>query len=78
MTNTFPDSRGLFDDLPRRPNKKRMHVADAGDGSVNFVCGHCGYNDGWTEVQTVTKAKRGKPCPKCNENPSRSEHRGHP
>lgn len=60
--------QSLFEKLPRTPRKKLMHVNDAGgDGYVNFICGHCGYDDGWSEVQTVTKAKRGKPCPKCNE-----------
>ncbi len=43
-----------------------MHVVDAGDG-VHFVCDHCGYDDGWTVSEGLAKDKRGRPCPRCQE-----------
>lgn len=47
-----------------------MRVADAGNGdcgpAVNFVCPHCGYDDGWTSSEGLTADKRGRPCPQCN------------
>ena len=59
----------LFDraTLPKAPPVKRMHVADAGDGCIRFVCGHCGHDTYWiTDDQTVSENKRGRPCPRCN------------
>lgn len=60
----------LFDkaDLPRKPRLKRMRVADAGQGCIQFVCPHCSYDTGWIkDERTVSENKRGIPCPQCNE-----------
>lgn len=65
----------LFPDAPRRPKIVRMHVTDAGDGGCGmdggafiacFKCKRCGHAVEWVKVQSVTEAKRGLPCPKCN------------
>ncbi len=60
----------LFDKsiLPRKARVKRMHVADAGQGCIQFVCPHCGHDTGWLKDEhTFTENKRGLPCPKCNQ-----------
>jgi hypothetical protein len=61
----------LFEPPPRARPRKLMRVWDAGnDGTcnvVNFRCPHCGYNDGWTKFKGLTADKRGRPCPRCNE-----------
>lgn len=59
----------LFPAAPRRAPIKRMHVADAGCDAIKFKC-RCGHDTGWIiwnrrEI-TVSEAKRGLPCPKCN------------
>lgn len=62
----------LFDDLP--PRKTRgylMHVTDAGIGEAGghncfLTCARCGAESGWLKFDTVTEAKRGLPCPRCN------------
>jgi hypothetical protein len=65
----------LFD--VSEPDRKRasprvlMHVVDAGPGcddaeQVVMQCGKCGHKTGWITVRTMTEAKRGQPCPKCN------------
>jgi len=60
---------------PRKAPQKLMHVCDArgdccgDDGSgatVRMQCVRCGYETGWLDFLTVTEAKRGIPCPKCN------------
>lgn len=61
----------LFPSGPRAAPVKRMHVVDAGtfpDGSraAEFQCARCGHASGWQRIDTVTKAKRGIPCPRCN------------
>jgi hypothetical protein len=48
-----------------------MHVIDAGEGSNGediavFWCEHCGHETEWLKVGSVSEAKRGLPCPKCN------------
>ncbi len=56
--------------LPKRPRRVMMHVADGGQGHVRFECGKCGHDTGWLrcdETDTVTKLKRGEPCPRCNK-----------
>jgi DNA-directed RNA polymerase subunit RPC12/RpoP len=62
-------------DKPRRPRQWRMVVCDAGDGpcccdetpiSVRYLCPRCDHETGWMGAKTVTEAKRGIPCPKCN------------
>jgi len=59
----------LFDKPPRKRPRVLAHVADAGnceDGQVAyFRCARCEWAE-WTRVRTVTEAKRGYPCPRCN------------
>ncbi len=68
MNQLFP-----YEKPPRQRHRKLMHVVDAGSGSaeghhVNFVCGHCGHDDGWAVYDdTISDLKRGVPCPKCNK-----------
>lgn len=58
----------------RRPPRHLMHVYDAGDCGdccedevdVIFRCRLCKHETEWTRMRTVTEAKRGIPCPKCN------------
>ncbi|MGY3588042.1 hypothetical protein [Bradyrhizobium sp. USDA 4350] len=60
--------------LPKPPRRSRgvlMHVCDAGGGEGRNVlcqmqCRKCGHRSGWLIFDTVTEAKRGIPCPKCN------------
>lgn len=68
----------LFE-IPQRAHRKvarvLMHVIDAGDsgcddghaGIALFRCGKCSHQTDWTGFRTITEAKRGIPCPKCNE-----------
>lgn len=59
-------------EIPRRPPRKMMHVADAGHlpgGSkgIRFKCSHCGHDTGWiADEWTITENRRGHPCPVCN------------
>lgn len=61
-------------DVPAKPRakpRKLMHVIDAGPGydgkdMCQFKCYHCGHESGWTLCK-FGEAKRGVPCPKCNE-----------
>jgi hypothetical protein len=68
----------LFEDLkpPRAKPKKLMHVSDSyescsvEDGDtvqVCMTCIHCGYESDWMTCATITEAKKGKPCPQCNQ-----------
>ena len=65
----------LFDkvDIPRSPSIKRMRVVDAGMSDMKgcqwlgLECPHCGYKEEGHYTETVTEAKRGIPCPECNE-----------
>lgn len=60
---------------PRKTPQKLMHVCDSGgcceeDGSgamVRMQCKRCSYESEWLYLGSVTEAKRGKPCPVCNE-----------
>lgn len=57
--------------LPRVPRRKNlMHVCDAGNcedaSCVQFECRRCKHRSEWVRGLTVTEAKRGQPCPKCN------------
>lgn len=62
-------------DLIGKPKRKSprvlMRVCDAGCGDsrpiVQFRCAKCDYQSGWFTFDTVAEAKRGLPCPKCNE-----------
>lgn len=58
---------------PKVPRVIRMHVSDAGHGDsmgaiVRWQCRKCGHETDWDQVgeASVTKLKRGIPCPKCN------------
>lgn len=63
-----------------KPRKKRewlMHVTDCANGNcgpledgeqiVSMLCARCGYESEWISMPSVTVAKRGLPCPKCNQ-----------
>lgn len=56
-------------DKPKARRRVLMHVRDHGSGMVQFECARCSHNTGWLgcdEDDSVTKLKRGRPCPKCN------------
>lgn len=67
----------LFPKPPRRKPRVLMHVSDGGDSSVELRCAKCGHEERFScrpkenrfgdEDLTVTEAKRGVPCPKCND-----------
>lgn len=67
----------LFEKPPRAKPRVLMHSDDHGvlpDGSgecAHFVCAKCGEND-WFGC-TRTEARRGIPCPKCNDGLSEKE-----
>lgn len=66
----MPNQPSLFSkaEAPRRARRHLMHVADAGDRCIRFHCPRCEHDSGWLEWDNrVTEAKRGIPCPKCNE-----------
>lgn len=71
----------LFPELvpPRRAPRVLMRVADAGPPGAVFECAKCGHRTDWLRVwyagsenpreegeMTMSEAKRGIPCPKCN------------
>jgi hypothetical protein len=61
----------MFQKPPRKSRGQLMHVCDAGNGEegkplVQFECGKCRFRSEWLIVDTVTEAKRGIPCPRCN------------
>jgi hypothetical protein len=61
-------SPDLFPEAPRRPRRVMMHVVDAGDRCIHFRCAACGHDTGWIAWDnSVRRAKRGMPCPICNE-----------
>lgn len=50
----------------RSKRRVLMHVADAGSDMIRFVC-RCGFETGWIRDKwSVSKNRRGHPCPKCN------------
>ena len=64
---------------PRKAPEKLMHVSDAaseccsedGEGvMVRLQCKRCKHETDWLIFATITEAKRGKPCPKCNATPN--------
>jgi hypothetical protein len=60
----------LFPKPPRKMRGQLMHVSDAYNTSglkCQFRCRKCGHQTGWVECDTVTEAKKGLPCPKCNK-----------
>ena len=61
--------------VPSRKKPRRkflMHVVDAGPAGTGdqcmtvMQCGRCDLKTEWFMCQTVTEAKRGISCPKCN------------
>lgn len=60
----------LFGPPPVNRRIQRMHVCDAGAGEqkpiAQFQCRKCGLQSEWMTFDTVTEAKRGIPCPRCN------------
>jgi len=55
----------------RRRRVWRMQVIDAGDGHgsdmvAQFRCSRCGTETDWLVIRTVSEAKRGIPCHRCN------------
>lgn len=59
---------------PRKPHQWLMHVCDAdspgeGEQHVQYRCNKCGHESEWQTAVSVTAAKRGIPCPKCNPQP---------
>jgi len=74
---TRPRQRLLFPECarPRRSPRVLMHVIDAGDDEggliAQFECKRCGFASDWLHVDTVTEAKRGLPCPRCNVSPEK-------
>lgn len=65
----------MFQELKpkRKAPQKLMHVCDAGGWSheeggamVRLLCKLCKHETEWLYLDTVTEAKRGKPCPNCN------------
>lgn len=66
MTEKQPE---LFAKPLRKPVRKLMHVIDAGAEAAHFKCSHCGFAS-WYQLEkgdTVSKLKRGIPCPNCNQ-----------
>jgi hypothetical protein len=61
----------MFERPPRKTRGQLMHVCDAGAGEdkpvVQFECRKCHFQSDWYQFDTVTEAKRGIPCPRCNE-----------
>lgn len=57
---------------PKAKRRVLMHVDDAGGAehgralNVTLRCSKCGYRSEWLQCDTVTEAKRGQPCPRCN------------
>lgn len=67
----------LFGIKPRRPPRVLMHVCDAGNCDhgapedlgkpiCQLRCKRCGAMTDWLIFDTVTEAKRGIPCARCN------------
>ena len=59
-------------DKPRKKREYLMHVCDSNsddDGiqDVRFKCYRCGAETDWMEIPTITEAKRGIPCERCNK-----------
>ena len=62
-------------DKPRKRREWLMHVCDAasegeGEQLVQYRCYRCGHESDWETAASVTAAKRGVPCPKCNLTPN--------
>lgn len=68
----------MFERPPRAKPQKLMHVWRIDDVScgavevadkpfIRFMCARCNHKTDWLDIYTVTEAKRGIPCQKCNE-----------
>lgn len=55
---------------PPAQRRKLAHVTDAGSPGRQhmavFGC-RCGWSSGWVVIGTITEAKRGIPCERCNQ-----------
>lgn len=64
------------DEIPRTPRKVMMHVIDAGDHGcggtepgeqwVKYGCSTCDEESEWQSARSITEARKGIPCPRCN------------
>lgn len=66
IADLFPET------IIKQRRRRLMHVADAGEfGDTGPICQMqcliCGERTEWLEFESVTEAKRGIPCPKCNQ-----------
>lgn len=75
VTDLFGPGQSLI--RPRQKRRVLMHVFDSGDchtGAAEdlgkpmcrMFCQKCGAETDWIVFDTVTEAKRGIPCGKCN------------
>lgn len=59
---------------PRAKPRVMMHGTDFGyDGDLTIAhmeCPKCGHDGSWWNFVNDTEAKRGAPCPICNEDPA--------
>ncbi len=75
------------EELPRPPRQKPrrlMHIDDVGgngcdglEGSevmVTFRCDKCRFVSEWIICDNPTEAKRGVPCPRCNDPAQLTQH----
>jgi hypothetical protein len=66
----MPRQAALFPAPERAAPRRLMHVCDAGNGEegtlVQFHCARCDHRSEWLRGITVSEAKRGLPCPRCN------------
>jgi len=53
-------------DKPKRKRVYRAFIYDIEPTRQLFIC-MCGWQSGWIKALPVREAKRGIPCPKCNE-----------
>ncbi|WP_316172127.1 MULTISPECIES: hypothetical protein [unclassified Bradyrhizobium] len=67
-----PRQSELFEKPPRTTRGVLMHVIDAGANLTGpglicqLQCRKCEHKSEWFVFATVTEAKRGLPCPRCN------------
>jgi hypothetical protein len=66
-----PGRGDLFGPRPAAARRKLAHCSDCGcfpDGRVCafFTC-ECGWESGWVGARSVSEAKRGIPCERCNQ-----------
>jgi DNA-directed RNA polymerase subunit RPC12/RpoP len=68
---------------PKVPRVARMHVIDAGHSDdmdeplmVQYRCRRCSRESEWMTARSVTEAKRGIPCPDCNQSTTQRRSEG--